>query len=239
MNPLEHVIYRLRNTPILQYPYPHFFCKEVFPEAFYEELVGCLPNDSGYEPLAGGYKSRVAAKDPNPLVEAFSSPYFAGHVMGMFNRQYQERFPYRGDNPQFRTEVRFIRDSEGYKIGPHTDAPHKVVSLLFYLPRDYRDYEFGTGIYVPDDGKQTCEGGPHYKFEGFTEVWRAPFLPNSCFGFWKTPNSWHAVEKISRKIQRDVMLYNIYHVGSENGNHQGKVQAQGSQAPDRLEKSLS
>jgi hypothetical protein len=224
MSAIDHVIYRLRNTPVLNYPYPHFYCKEVFPEAFYDQLIGCLPNDKGYEPLSGGYPSRVAAKDPNPLVSDFNDPYFASHVLGMFSRQYQERFPCH-DNPRFRTDVRFIRDSEGYKIGPHTDAPNKVVSILFYLPKDFSDYEFGTGIYVPDDHVQTCAGGPHYKFSGFTEVWRAPFLPNSCFGFWKTPNSWHAVARISRKIQRDVMLYNIYHVDTENGDQQGSIQA--------------
>src|SRR5882762_1801157 len=135
MNPVEHVVYRLRNTSVMAYPYPHFYCKEVFPEAFYDQLVSCLPNDKDYEPLKGGYESRLAAKDPNPMVEDFTKGYFASHVLGMFHSQYQERFPYKHDAPQFRSEVRFIRDSEGYKIGPHTDAPHKVVSLLFYLPK--------------------------------------------------------------------------------------------------------
>jgi hypothetical protein len=217
MNPVEHVIYKLRNTRILQYPYPHFYVNDVFPDDFYDTLVGSLPEE-GYQPLAGGYKSRVAM-EATDLVKDFESEYFARHVMGMFYRHYNERFPYKGSEPKFRTEVRFIRDSEGYKIGPHTDAPNKVLSLLFYLPMDFSLFDLGTGIYVPSDGKKTCPGGPHYKFEGFEEVFRANFLPNSCFGFWKTSNSWHAVKEISRKIRRDVMLYNIYTVPeSENGD---------------------
>ncbi len=210
MNPLEHVIYRLRNTRILTYPYPHFYVTDVFPDDFYDALVGSLPED-GYRPLTGGYQNRVAMES-TAMVKDFESPHFASHVLGMFQKQYYERFPYRGHEPKFRSEVRFIRDSEGYKIGPHTDAPHKVISLLFYLPMDFSLSDLGTGIYVPSDGKKTCPGGPHYKFEGFEEVFRAPFLPNSCFGFWKTQNSWHAVREISRKIRRDVMLYNIYTV---------------------------
>lgn len=216
MNALDHVIYKLRNAQVLNYPFPHFFVKEVFPETFYDKLIGTLPCNDGYAPLSGGYANRTAMVEQNELVKDFTSDYFAGQVLSVFPKAYQERFPYRASTPRFRADVRFIRDSEGYKIGPHTDAPNKVVSLLFYLPKDFSDYEFGTGIYVPTDHKTTCPGGPHYKFEGFNEVWRAPFLPNSCFGFWKTPNSWHAVEKISRKIQRDVMLYNIYHDGAGN-----------------------
>jgi len=206
---LEHVIYKLRNAQINLYPYPHFYVKDVFPVDFYwRELLPSLPEDEAYEPLKGGYKSRVALKDPLELVRPFDSAEFASHVLSMWGeRTFFERFQ---GKPQFRWEIRFIRDSEGYSIGPHTDAPFKVVSLLFYLPKDFLDFGFGTGVYVPNDHQKTCIGGPHHKFEGFTEVFRAPFEPNSCFGFWKTQNSWHAVEKISRKIRRDVMLFNIY-----------------------------
>jgi len=210
MNPVEHVIYRLRNAKIDLYPYPHFFITEVFPPDFYTKLLNSLPEDDSYEPLAGGYKSRTAMKEGAALelIQPFNSEWFASNVLGMWGQKlFFERFQ---GQPGFRWDLRFIRDAEGYSIGPHTDAPFKVVSLLFYLPRSFSNVEHGTGIYVPDDHEKTCPGGPHYPFEGFTEVWRAPFSPNSCFGFWKTPNSWHAVAKISRKIRRDVFLYNIY-----------------------------
>lgn len=214
MNPVEHVIYKLRNAKINHYPYPHFFVENVFPLDFYSNLLNALPEDDSYEPFAGGYKSRTALK--GELIQdgamdrmvPFNSEYFASNVLGLWGgKLFFERFQ---GSPNFRWDLRFIRDSEGYSIGPHTDAPFKVVSLLFYLPRSFSNVDYGTGIYVPDDHKKTCEGGPHYKFDGFSEVWRAPFSPNSCFGFWKTPNSWHAVAKISRKIRRDVFLYNIY-----------------------------
>ncbi|MHB8272270.1 hypothetical protein [Bradyrhizobium sp.] len=211
MNPMEHAVYQLRNAPLRKYPYPHFYATNVFPDDFYDALLSSLAPDEGYEGLKGGYRHRVAAKEQNPLIEPFRDPYFAGNVLGMFGQAFAERFPRPGkDGPKFSTDIRFIRDEEGYRIGPHTDAPNKVVSLLFYLPQDFSFSECGTSIYVPDDHKKTCPGGPHYKEEGFSEVWRAPFLPNSCFGFWKQNNSWHGVGEISRKIRRDVMLYNIY-----------------------------
>lgn len=208
-NPYEFVTYKLRNAQVLTYPFPHFFVRDVFPADFYNQLLGSLPAEEVYQPLSGGYANREAAPGNLELMKPFEDFWFGMNVMQTFAKQFFQRYP-NHDRPKFRQEWRFIRDSEGYKIGPHTDAPQKVVSLLFYLPIDFLDSDCGTGIYIPKDHVQTCEGGPHHPFGGFTEVWRAPFVPNSCFGFWKTNNSWHAVEKICRKIRRDVLLFNIY-----------------------------
>ena len=209
ISPVEHVIYKLRNAEILLYPYPHFYVEDVFPAGFYAQLLDALPPDEGYAPLAGGYANRQAAKGEIELVQEFNGAYFGQNVLKVFMKQFFDRFP-NADRANFKQDLRFIRDQEGYKIGPHTDAPQKVVSLLFYLPRTDADADCGTGIYVPSDHLSICPGGPHHPFDGFEEVWRAPFLPNSCFGFWKTPNSWHAVSKICRKIERNVLLFNIY-----------------------------
>ncbi len=209
MSPVEHVIYRLRNAKINLYPYPHFYVANVFPEDFYTQLLAALPPEESYQPLSGGYANRKAAQGDLELMRPFDTQYFGQSVLQCFMKQFFDRFP-NADRAHFRQELRFIRDQEGYKIGPHTDAPQKVVSLLFYLPRTDADADCGTGIYVPSDHLSICPGGPHHPFEGFEEVWRAPFLQNSCFGFWKTPNSWHAVEKITRKIERNVLLFNIY-----------------------------
>lgn len=211
MNPLEHVVYKLRNADIHRYPFPHFFVRDVFPADFYEELIHGLPSNDKYHELSDVYKARGITKgdDHHPMLESFETAYFGTQMLHVFNKEFYERYP-NNARPNFRSEFRFVHDTEGYAIGPHTDAPQKVLSLLFYLPENFFDSDVGTGLYVPSDHQKTCEGGPHYPFEGFEEAWRAPFLPNSCLGFWKTPNSWHAVEKICRKIKRDVLLFNIY-----------------------------
>jgi hypothetical protein len=208
MSPLEHVIYKLRNATIHDYPFPHFYQTEVFPWDFYGDLLASIQDTDKYAPL--GKLQHRQAMDANELIAPFDCSYFGTQMMMLFGpKAFYERYPSHG-RPNFSQEFRFIRDEEGYSIGPHTDTPRKVLSLLFYLPETdgYRDC--GTGIYVPDDHKKTCVGGPHHPFEGFSEVWRAPYMPNSCLGFWKTANSWHAVEKITRKIRRDVLLFNIY-----------------------------
>lgn len=211
MNTVEHVVYNLRNTKVNTYPFPHFYCEDVFPWDFYGELRDALDTlpEGSFAPL--GYEHRMAMDaEKLPMMQQFSNRYFGSSIIQLFgSKLFFDRYP-NHSRPTFAQEFRFIRDEEGYSIGPHTDTPRKVLSLLFYLPDDFNNRDCGTGIYVPDDHEKTCAGGPHHSFEGFSEVWRAPFVPNSCFGFWKTPNSWHAVEKISRKIRRDVLLFNIY-----------------------------
>lgn len=208
IDPVEHAVYRLRNATVQQYPYPHFYVDNVFPWDFYGDLLNALPDSGSYDAL-GNFQSRQVLNHEVPLIKPFATPYFATQVLRIFADQFPIRFP-SGAPGHLSHEFRFIRDSEGYSIGPHTDTPRKLISLLFYLPEAGYDADCGTGIYVPEDHKKSCAGGPHHPFDGFREVFRAPYVPNSCFGFWKTDVSWHAVEKITKKIQRDVLLFNIY-----------------------------
>src|SRR5580698_9239362 len=111
LNPIEHVIYKLRNAKLNLYPYPHFYVDYVFPKDFYEALLDSLPPEEEYRPLKGGYLSRKATEAKVPLAEQFNTPMFGREVMMCFEHQFFDRFPdqYR---PHFRQELRFIRDSE-------------------------------------------------------------------------------------------------------------------------------
>lgn len=206
MDPLEHVIYKIRNATVLNYPYPHFYIGNVFPEDFYYRMLTKLPTDETYK--AENYANRRFASPEDEEFAPFHQKMFTQNVVYTFRDAFMQRFP--DGQANLSSEWRLVRDQQGYKIGPHTDAPWKVISLLFYLPLDHSDMEAGTSIFVPEDHVQSCPGGPHYAFEGFKKVWTAPFLPNSCLGFWKNDISWHGVEPISRKIRRDVLLFNVY-----------------------------
>ena len=212
----EHVLYALKNAPMREYPFPHFFCPEVFPPDFYRELMRCLPPRENYATAQNsyGYHGRKFNDDYHELGLGFmDSRDFALGVMSCFEKHIHERF--KGVKVKMRAETRLIMDAENYHIGPHTDAPWKIVSLLFYLPSDESLKDLGTSIYLPNETGRRCKGGPHYKFEEFTEIFRAPFVPNSCLGFWKTDDSWHGVAPITRACRRDVLLFNLYAVGEE------------------------
>lgn len=206
-----HVIYKLRNAPVNYWPFPHFQVINVFPPEQYHSLVWNLTHDTVFEGEDNGrYHGRTFAKKVRaPELKFMQTDEFMRQVCSIFDGHMREHCK-RVKSGEIYSDLRLIRDCEGYQIGPHTDAKWKLISLLFYLPESYNYGNFGTSIYVPKNRGYTCEGGPHHKFDGFDEVSRANFVPNSCFGFWKTNNSFHGVEPITKDFNRDVLLYNVY-----------------------------
>lgn len=204
-----HVTYALRNAEVKRWPFPHFFAQDVFPWDAYRMLQGRIVCQEGYEGSQGRLYGRKFA-DPGdiPDLAFMKTPEFLRNVASIFLPEMHAHFAKRP--MEFFTDLRLVRDGEGYQIGPHTDAPWKLVSLLFYFPLT-GDFEgHGTSIYVPRDPAFRCPGGPHHKFDDFKRIHTAPFVPNTCFGFWKTDNSFHGVEPIREEMRRDVLLYNIY-----------------------------
>ena len=208
METFEHVCDALESAYINRNPFPYFFAENVFPAVFYAKLCEYAKNKEDFQDERFG--SRRIAKGTGDFVglDFMNHKEFLVRMLNIFHSERDVRFS--GKKVKLAPEVRFIKDSQNYKIGPHTDSPSKVISLLFYLPETDEFSKFGTSIFIPKDPAFTCEGGPHYPFPGFIEVGRAPFIPNSCLGFWKTSNSFHGVPPILIPIQRNLLLYNIY-----------------------------
>ena len=47
----SHLVYQVLNAPIREYPFPHFFSTNMFPEAFYAEIMKHMPADDAYQTL--------------------------------------------------------------------------------------------------------------------------------------------------------------------------------------------
>lgn len=207
MNLQRHVTNALHFATKFRVPFPHFFVENVFPAGFYEELMILLAQKKDFH--TEKFANREFADEVGiPTLDFMREKGFLHDMLNLFHVDAANRF--NGIQTKIGYDLRLIRDSQNYKIGPHTDTPSKVLSLLFYLPDDDTYRECGTSVFVPEARYFTCPGGPHHPFEGFREVWRAPFLPNSCFGFWKTNNSFHGVLPLPVQFRRDVLLYNIY-----------------------------
>lgn len=212
MNIEEHVLAALKGAEKHTYPFPFFFAENVFPADFYADIRAILEAKTDYsnESRTGSsYANRTFSEGNDlPGTEFMHSQDFLIQMLHLFEPQLKAE--YGGKAMKFRRDIRLIRDHQNYAIGPHTDAAWKVLSLLFYLPPDESMRQYGTSFYRPLDKSFRCPGGPHHKFEDFKEIGRAPFLPNSCLGFWKTDTSFHGVAPIPDIITRDVLLYNIY-----------------------------
>lgn len=228
----QHVLYNIANAPVREYPFPHFYVHPVFPEDYYRELLARLPDLKVYRPIAetgsvepGAYAERFITGLDAVEQDEFergagdfwerlrvwlNGPVFGNLIMHKFREGIRHRY---GEASRLVTsgDIRLVRDFTHYAIPPHTDAPHKLASLLFYLPPDESKAALGTSIYTHEDPGFRCEGRTHHSFAGFRKVMSAPYLPNSLFAFLKTDAAFHGVERIeTADVKRDLMLYNIY-----------------------------
>ena len=229
----EFVLYQVANAEVRRHPFPHFFVSPVFPQDYYAQLLSRLPPIEWMKPIAETgsvsaqtYSSRYIAdladieereqeKDPTAsfwarLGQWLMSDRFRALILEKFRGDMVDRF---GAGATVSTEIdaRLVRDFTSYAIGPHTDTPRKLVSLLFYLPRDESMSHLGTSIYAAIDPSFRCEGKRHHDFKGFKRVADMPYVPNALFAFFKTDRSFHGVDTITdSNVERNLLLYNIY-----------------------------
>jgi hypothetical protein len=216
---LGHLAYKIGNARIRPYPFPHIYIQDVFPADFYTDFITNLPAESDYSFGKSSYHGRRFA-DPakDATIQSLATPEFLKIAISPFRDSIGQKF---GIKPIVHTDLRLIRDQENYSIGPHTDAPWKILSFLFYLPSDDSLKEHGTSIYLPNDPTFRCVGGPHHPTANFTRIYTAPYVPNSLFAFFKTDQSFHGVERITIPCRRDLLLWNLYDSTARNGKTTG------------------
>jgi len=96
-----------------------------------------------------------------------------------------------------RFEFSMMPGDGGY-INPHTDAPHKLITLVVSMCREGEWDQAaggGTAIVHPKDPKNYFNwNNRNLAFDDVDISTTWEFLPNQCIIFVKTFNSWHAVE---------------------------------------------
>jgi hypothetical protein len=228
----QHVIYRIANAPLRDYPYPHLYLESVFPDEFYRSIRRYWPDAASLVSLAdtgrvspGSYPDRFILpfvpeeleklpQDKRDFWRDFGSWFLGERFMRVllqkFGLDVRRRFAKAIGRHSFAVDSLIVRDRVNYKLGPHTDTPSKLLSLLFYCPDDDSTKHLGTSIYEPMDHAFRCPGGPHYPHDRFIRVATMDYRPNSLFAFFKTDNSFHGVEPITDGgVLRDLLLYDI------------------------------
>lgn len=232
---LQHVIERVQDAQLVVDPFPYVVVDEVFPKDYYAQVLENFPAPQSLRPLGetgrvsrNSYQERhVVLFTPEDFARMTSAQQrfwhdFAGWMYSdLFLQTFVTKF-HQALEPRLsrilqqeealkaRGDALLVNDQTNYAIGPHTDAPHRLVSFLFYMPRDASMRELGTSIYRPKDPSFTCWGGPHHPFEPFDLVRTVEFLPNRLLAFPKTERSFHGVEPISREgVNRPLLINNI------------------------------
>lgn len=227
-----HVLSRIAAAPIRRDPFAHCVIDDVFPAEFYESIIARWPEETSWRPLAESgrvaresYAERLVilmTQDGfarlDPARRLFWQQEVADWMMGeRFRAALLNKFTGELRGTPFGAPVErtigdglIVSDRTNYEIGPHTDAPHRVISLLFYLPEDATFRRFGTSFYAPNDPKVRCEGGPHYEFSGFRRCATVEFLPNRLVVFPKSDRCFHGVERVDLQgIERRLLIFNV------------------------------
>lgn len=220
-------LYQILNTPVRPWPSPHLYTAP-FPATLVKRMCAAVPDQGQFTTLAalgrvkpGTYESRlVMTRDM--LVEDL---FWRDVLMHVFDTEFCQAMmtlwrPVIYGRPELfpagqstlaggvKRDVLLVRDKPGYKLGPHTDAPHKLVSLLLYLPdASATDETPGTALYIPKERGYRCKGGPHYPPENFELVWQAPYAAGGVFMFPKTDVSFHGVPQTPR--ERRLLLVDL------------------------------
>jgi hypothetical protein len=226
----QYTLYQVANAPLREHPFPHILVRDVFEPALYRRMMeNLLPPAlmrpiKEERPVGKGYSNdRYVFTLARDKVGALPQPYgafwdeltrwlldspFAIALFNKFGTFIHGRF---GDpQPGFYNEALLVDDRVNYSLGPHSDTPSKVLTLLFYLPADDSHPHLGTSIYAPRDPSFRCPGGPHYPFELFDRIVTMPYLPNTLFAFFKNDHSFHGVEPVlDRDYRRHLLLYDI------------------------------
>jgi hypothetical protein len=255
-----HTAYQIFNAPIRAFPYPHCFVQDVFAPDFYAELQRNLPDPEVMIPILEarqikGYDERFVLELHKPEHLATlpddkrqfwqdAAKWLVGGSSGQLGllgqlmmQKFQpfvlNRFKGNLNGVKFYDEAYLVEDITNYKIGPHTDSSVKVITLLFYLPKDESQLHLGTSIYLPKDRNFRCDGGPHYPFEWFERMATMPFRPNSLFTFVKGDTSFHGVEPVrDADCKRWLLLFDVFMEQAEvQSRHQPGWQASVQLAP--------
>jgi hypothetical protein len=232
---VAHAAQAIANAKIRDLPFPHIYVEEIFPTDFYTQMRAMLPAYEAYERLLDtgrvgqAYSSArlvlmpdeasIGELAPAPrefwqeLFDALLTEEFARVVMTCFADAIAERFA-NGDNEAGKNlfvtwESFLIRDRASYALGPHTDSPRKLVSMLFYMARDTHHPDLGTSFYAPVEPGFVCPGGPHHSFEGFRHLGTLPYVPNTLAAFPKSNQCFHGVEPVADGFERDLLFFDL------------------------------
>ncbi len=210
-------------------PFPHVFIRDVFPKSYYELMRQNFPNpalliSNGEAGRGNNLQARfVFELKPNYLetLPDEQRQFWSGFadwilcdrlrqfIIAKFSDSITRRFGSM-EHLEFWSDAVLVEDQTTHSMGPHTDHPRKVVTLLFYLPGDESQIHLGTSIYRPKDPAFVCSGMAHHAHDKFDRAITFPFVPNALVMFTKSDISFHGVEPINDiNCRRWLLMLNV------------------------------
>lgn len=232
---MKFALSRIRESSMQLDPFPYKVVDDVFPRDYFDEILAQFPHLAAMGPLGetgrvseGAYADRrciLLNSDGLSRLANSQQSFWKGLAGWLFHSSFINQvcdifLPYVENRLAFyRTEEGCVRvrgdglivsDRTNYAIGPHTDAPHRLISFLFYLPETDVLRSYGTSIYKPNDPCFKCSRGVHHPYDMFKRISTIEFIPNRLFVFVKNEKSFHGVEQIKQLgVERRLLIYNV------------------------------
>lgn len=215
---LDQLINKIIAAPLFSEPDLNIYMEEVFDPAVYAEILTRLPSTDKYafinHPDAtrpdGSITRKLLTLSPHSIqtLESKDQAFWTKMNQVLISQELQQALTFK-----FQDRIRQIygnhfptlgnvpilyRDYPGYKIGVHTDAPFKVITLQFYFPKDHSQLHLGTSFHQKTGNS-------------FSLLKTNIFKPNSAYAFVRSEQSWHSVQELAahEKI-RDTLALTIY-----------------------------
>jgi hypothetical protein len=229
----HRLVYSARSSGLRLFPFPHFYATEVFPAAILEAIIKLWPAECQFKSIgdtkrvtAGRYRERLITS-LDTLVETLDADSEQYLFWSRLHRSLASDeliahliewlWPYikaertLPENVTLYSDVVLTDDKAGYKLGPHTDSPERLLTILFYVPQSNANPSAGTSIYVPKlpnyDAKVSAM---HLDQQDFYAVYKAPFIQNASIGFLVGDRSFHGAEQIHNlSVPRRQIQYSI------------------------------
>ncbi|MEO0482162.1 MAG: hypothetical protein AAF138_00895 [Planctomycetota bacterium] len=217
-DPVQHLKYVIGNTAKRTWPYPHFVCPNVFPAAFYREMLARFPADEHMPPLNTIFPKRLSLRigvpDELDALPSENRQFWRELGLGLGSRSFM-RFVLRQYDPLLdarfgelvEPHIYLHSDVHEYGIGPHVDMRRKIVSMIFYMPDEPRDDLNAASVLVKNEPGIDAPPPQDEAWEGFTSASTVPFEPNILFTFAVTNESWHGVRPNPEGVPRRSLQY--------------------------------
>lgn len=208
-------------SSVIYDPYPYVEVDNVFPSDFFQQLLTHKIPDSclfslkelnrvskthypdGRLVLELNGRNTILPDDMRPI---WSNLYES--LVNILKPKILRKFGIE-DTKQIQSDVLYVRDRQGFYLNPHTDTNKKLLTCLFYVSSDPVNDKLGTSMYVPCQKDFECEKGVHHNRSLFDIHKTVGFEQNRMFAFKKTNNSFHGIEKIVDKVERDLIIFDL------------------------------
>ena len=136
-------------------------------------------------------KSRI--KDPISFLK----------VLRPYKYNFSDKFFFDTFYCKVKSKIQYSYIKNSGKISPHTDGTNKLLSLMLYFPDGEKNEEnVGTVFWksklknFENKHRDTKDELKNF-YSNSKKIFITPFEENTLYGFIKSSNSWHSVEKIN------------------------------------------